>query len=84
MALAGAIGLMSGMCGRAFNTQTGTGLSMYTLLLAQTGIGKDGMYAGIDRLVDAVAILVQAVRNYMPRPQFEISSAHQKFGATQP
>ena len=68
VALAGAIGLMSGMCGRAFNTQTGTGLSMYTLLLAQTGIGKDGMYAGIDRLVDAVATLGPSGSNLHAAP----------------
>lgn len=52
VAIAGAIGLMSGICGRAYNV-SGTGVNMYTLLLAQTGIGKEAMSEGVSKLVNA-------------------------------
>lgn len=52
VAIAGAIGLMSGICGRAYNV-SGTGVNMYTLLLAQTGTGKEAMSEGVSKLVTA-------------------------------
>lgn len=52
VAIAGAIGLMSGICGRAYNV-SGTGVNMYTLLLAQTGVGKEAMSEGVSKLVNA-------------------------------
>lgn len=53
IALAGALGLMAGICGKAYNISN-TGLNQYILLLAKTGMGKEGMAAGIDKLMTAV------------------------------
>lgn len=53
VALATAIGLMAGICGRSYNVSA-TGLNLYTLLLAETGRGKEAMAGGIDRLMQAV------------------------------
>ena len=53
IALAAAIGLMSGVCGRCYNI-SGTGLNQYTVLLAMTGRGKDAMANGISKLVASV------------------------------
>lgn len=53
IALAGAIGFLSGICGRCYQV-SGTGLNQYTLLLAQTGRGKEAMILAIDRLVNQV------------------------------
>lgn len=53
IALAGAIGLMAGICGRAFNI-SGTGLNQYILLLAPTGTGKEAINRGISKLMNAV------------------------------
>lgn len=50
IALAGAIGLMGGICGRAYNVSN-TGLNQYVLLLAPTGTGKEAMASGISRLM---------------------------------
>lgn len=58
IAIAGAIGLMSGICGRAYNVSN-TGLNMYTLLLAKTGRGKEAMASGIARII-------QQVKEYAP------------------
>lgn len=57
IALAGAIGLMAGIVGRAYNI-SGTGLNQYILLLAKTGRGKEGIASGIDKLMNAVRLTV--------------------------
>lgn len=53
IALAGAIGLLSGITGRAYNI-SGTGLNQYTLVLAQTGTGKEAIADAYDKLIDCV------------------------------
>lgn len=53
VALAGSIGLLAGICGRAYNV-SGTGLNQYVLLIANTGIGKEAMASGIDRLMNTI------------------------------
>jgi hypothetical protein len=54
IALAGALGLMAGITGRAYNTNTGSGLNTYTLVLAKTGRGKEAIASGIDNLISEV------------------------------
>jgi len=53
IALAGAIGLMAGIIGRAYNV-SGTGLNQYTLLLTGTGRGKEAIQSGISKLMSRV------------------------------
>lgn len=53
IALAGAIGLVSGIIGRSYNVSA-TGLNQYILLLAPTGTGKEGIARGIDKLMAEV------------------------------
>ena len=72
IALAGAIGLMAGICGRAYNI-SGTGLNQYILLLAQTGTGKEAMSDGINQLLNAVKQKVPAVIDF--KGPGEIASA---------
>lgn len=47
-----AIGLMAGICGRAYNVD-GSGLNLYLLLVAPSGTGKDSMAHGIASLLTA-------------------------------
>jgi hypothetical protein len=53
IALAGAIALMAGICGRAYNVSN-TGLNQYILLLATTGRGKEAAKGGISKLMKLV------------------------------
>jgi len=53
VALVGAIGLTAGIIGRAYNV-SGTGLNQYVLLIAPTGTGKEGINAGISKLMKQV------------------------------
>lgn len=54
IALAGAIGLLAGITGRAWNV-SGTGLNHYTMLLGDTGTGKEAIHTGIRRIMSQVA-----------------------------
>jgi hypothetical protein len=64
VALAAAIGLMAGVCGRAYNI-SGTGLNQYVLLLAMTGAGKEAAASGINKLMNAVNMQVHSVTNFI-------------------
>lgn len=54
IALVGAIGLLAGICGQAFNISN-TGLNQYIMFLAQTGTGKEAIASGISTLMTMVA-----------------------------
>lgn len=83
-ALAAAIGLMSGICGRAYNV-SGTGLNQYTLVLGMTGTGKEAIAGGPGRLIDAVAKIgaeygnVPAARSFIGPSEIASPQALQKF-----
>lgn len=62
IALAGALSLMAGVCGRAYSI-SGTGLNLYTVLLAETGRGKDAAASGISTLMSKIPI--PNARNYI-------------------
>lgn len=64
VALAGAMGLMAGICGRAYNV-SGTGLNQYILLIANTGIGKEAMALGIDKLMNSIRMSVPTSTKYI-------------------
>jgi len=51
-ALVAALGVMAGLCGRAYNTSTAAGLNLYLMFVARTGMGKDEMSKAIGRLQD--------------------------------
>lgn len=64
IALAGAIGLMAGIVGRAYNI-SGTGLNQMVLLIATTGTGKEAIANGINRLMGAVVKTVPAAVDFI-------------------
>ena len=53
VSFAGAIAFGAGLAGRHFNV-SGTGLNQYVMLLAATGVGKEGASDGIDNLYAAL------------------------------
>jgi hypothetical protein len=50
--VAAAITVVSAICGRAWNTSTSSGLNTYNLVVAPSGMGKDEMGKGINRLTE--------------------------------
>jgi hypothetical protein len=64
ISVAAAIALCSGVVGRQFNI-SGSGLNQYMIVLADTGVGKEGGTSGIDRLVSAVRMQVPLVDEFI-------------------
>lgn len=71
IALAGAIGFLTGICGRSYNISN-TGLNQYILVIAGTGRGKEAMSSGISKLMTAISNSVPAALDY--RGPSEIAS----------
>lgn len=63
IALAGAIGLLSGICGRGYNVSN-TGINQYILLLAPTGTGKDLIASGTSKLMAEIVKSVPAAADF--------------------
>ena len=66
-ALAGAIGLMGGLAGRAFNTYTGAGLNQYVVMIAHSGFGKEAIPKGIAKLLKELATVggLQSIMSFL-------------------
>lgn len=65
IALMAAVGLMAGICGRAYNTPTGAGLNLYTCVIGLTAVGKEQMASGIAKLMQAVHDKVPAANEFI-------------------
>lgn len=78
IALAGAIGLIAGIVGRAYNI-SGTGLNQYMLLLAPTGTGKEAIASGIDKLMGQVIRTVPAAADFIGPSEIASSQAIVKY-----
>ena len=78
VSLAAAIGLMAGICGRAYNI-SGTGLNQYVLLLAMTGAGKEAMAEGIDRLMSEIKMQVPTSTGFIGPSEISSGSALFKY-----
>lgn len=74
VSLAAAIGLMAGICGRAYNVSS-TGLNQYVLLLAMTGAGKEAMAEGIDRLMSEIRMQVPTSSTFIGPGEISSGSA---------
>ncbi len=64
IALSGAIALLAGVAGKAYNTYTGAGLNQYILLLASTAMGKEAAASGISKLLLSVTAYVPAAGGF--------------------
>lgn len=64
IALGGAIGLMAGICGRAWNFH-GLGLNHYICILLDSGAGKDAMRHGMTRLMSEVEKTHKSAMQFM-------------------
>ena len=78
IAIAAAIGLMSGVCGRAYNV-SGTGLNNYVFLLAETGSGKEALQGGISKLMAEIIKTVPAANGFVGPSKIASSPALMKY-----
>jgi len=78
VALAAAIGLLSGITGRAYNI-SGTGLNQYVLLLAMTGAGKEAAASGINKLMNTIKMQVPTSTDFIGPSEISSGSALFKY-----
>lgn len=78
IALCGAMGLMAGICGRAYNV-SGTGLNHYLMLLAHTGSGKEAIAEGISMLMNEVIKKVPSAADFLGPGQIQSEAALLKY-----
>ena len=64
IALAGAVAILAGIVGRAYNV-CGLGLNLYVMLLAPTGSGKEAISSGLTALMKAVSRSVPASTDFI-------------------
>lgn len=74
IALAAAIALTAGVCGRSYNI-SGSGLNQYIILLAKTGSGKEGALSGIENLISAVRPQIPMVDQFLGPAAFASGQA---------
>jgi hypothetical protein len=78
IALVGAIGLMAGIAGRAYNV-SGLGLNQYILLLAPTGTGKEAIATGIDRIMNVIVRVVPSAADFVGPAEISSPQALTKY-----
>lgn len=69
VSLAGAIGILAGLCGSAYNISA-SGLNQYICVLAATGTGKDALGAPLDYLIRSVAATAPAATKFFGSGNF--------------
>lgn len=52
VAITATLGLLAGVCGRAYRTHTGKDLALYIILVAKSGVGKDALHEGIPMMLE--------------------------------
>lgn len=78
IAIIGAMGMMAGICGRAYNVSS-TGLNNYFVLLAKTGVGKESMSAGINKLFSSIRPQQPQVEKFLGLNELVSGSALLKY-----
>lgn len=61
VAVVAALGAMAGIAGRQWSISN-TGLNIYMVLVARSGIGKEAMHTGIGKLISAAAVTCPEIR----------------------
>lgn len=78
IALAGALSLMAGICGQAYNVSN-TGLNQYILVLAGTGTGKEAAASGVSKLMAEVTKSCPTASEFLGPSQIASSQALIKY-----
>lgn len=55
VAVASALALLAGVCGKSWNTYTGAGLNLYLAVVARSGVGKEAIADAIPALIRAAS-----------------------------
>lgn len=74
VSIVAAIGLLAGVCGKAYNIPQ-SGLNMYVTLVARSGVGKEGMHSGVSAMMRAICDQVPAAMQLVTFDEFASGQA---------
>jgi len=77
----GALGMIAGITGKAFNISR-TGLNIYMVLVAESGIGKEGMSSGTSKMVEKMRLSIPMISEFVSYATFVSGPALMKSVAT--
>lgn len=83
VAIVAALGLMAGIAGKAYNISN-TGLNMYVLLIARSGVGKENMHGSISLLSKQMSELCPYINNFINHNKMASGQALTKACQEQP
>ncbi len=77
VAIVSALGMLAGICGKAWNV-SGTGLNIYMILVANSGIGKEAMSSSTAKLIDKMRMSVPLIGSFVNYKEFASGPALMK------
>lgn len=83
IAIVGALGLLAGICGKAF-TIPGSGLNCYIILVGRSAIGKEAMHQGVSTLIHRLLEVQPGADHFVSFNDFASAPALAKACAANP
>jgi len=83
VSIVAALGLMAGLCGKHYHFN-GSGLNIYLVLIARSGVGKEAMHSGISAVLKAVSKKLITVYQFVNFSDFASGQALTKGCASNP
>lgn len=65
IAITSALAFMAGVCGKAFSTPTHTGLNLFLILIARSGVGKEALHSGLTEILKQCGHKTIALNNFI-------------------
>lgn len=78
VAIVAALGLLAGICGKAWHIPQ-SGLNLYVILVARSGIGKEAMHSGISAILKACMLSAPMLTKFVSFSNFASGPALTKF-----
>jgi hypothetical protein len=80
VAIVSALGLLAGICGKAWHIPQ-SGLNLYVILVARSGVGKEAMHSGISAIMKACMLSAPMISRFVSFNNFASGPALTKFCA---